>query len=470
MADQATHASIKQVLDRIHPTLSGKQEDYTFLRQAYEGGRPFIERHLFRHSPRETQADYDRRKAQAVYPNFVRSTLKIYRDHVYKRGEAIRRDVRHDAFRTFQQDVDRTGRNANAFWGSIGMSEMLYGWCAVLVDMPPLPDLGRDVTVADVREHGMTPYYVAVPPTSLVDWSTDAFGRLNWVHIAEDQLQDRSPFDRRQTQRLHRIWDRESWALYDDTGNLRGSGQHGLGEVPLVMVRFEESHTHDFIGTSFMEDYARLNRALANSISLRHDFLAKNALQILTVQIQPMSDDDDGAEDVVIRNLLEYGGERAPQFVGPDVSGAEWMFRHVEDLRDHMYFLAMMPGNDWASHRQESGLANPIDFEQTNAALAGFADGLEAAEVRAAQLWCRWQGIPWDDAWTIDYPDSFNIRSMENELAIAHRVRDTYGPLSPTFAARYLEAAAGRIFEDLSEADRRRVADELLTRLNTSNA
>lgn len=440
---------------------------YEFLRDSLEGGRRWVDRYVFRQSPRETQADFDRRKQQAVYPNLVASVLSIYRDHVFKRGEGIRRDIPVEAYVEWVRDVDRGGRDANEFWGSVGVREMLYGWCGVLVDMPSLPEIGRPVTRADQPTLGLTPYLVAVTPLEVADWSVGADGRLNWVHLIATACDDAAPYTRRTERLIHTIYHRGGWERWDDRGNQIAGGEYDLeGDVPFVVVRYNRSDVYDWIGRSFMEDFAMLNRALANSISLRHDFLAKNALQILTLQMQAMVDDDQPAE-AVIRNLLEYAGDRPPQFIGPDVAGAEWMFAHAQDLLLWMRLLAQLQDIDITTVAQ-SGVAKMIDFERTNAALTAFADSLEAAELEATRLWFRWQGIDWDDQWIIDYPDTFAVRALTDEIAIALQVRDLYGTLSPTVVATHLGEVADRLIEDVTPEQRERIDAELIE--NAGNA
>lgn len=443
-------AGLMEFLNRRHPAFKERAPVYKLMRQSYEGGLKWIEDNLFRFSPRESSADYERRKQQAVYPNLVKRTLGIYRDHVFKQGDALRRDVQHPAWEDFESDVDRNGASANEFWGELGIRAMLYGWMGVLVDAPRIPDLGRPMTMADVQAGVAEPYFVAVAPTEVADWSLDAFGGLNWVHLIQTEIQDAEPYTKRTQTTIHRVYDRQGWRIFDDKGNPIGEGTHGLGVVPFVVARIDPSELYAFIGTSFMEDYARINRAVANSISLRHDFLAKNALQVLTVQIQGMTDDDDGSEQLVIRNLLEYTGERPPQWVGPDVSGAEYMFRHAEDLLGWMRMMASLQDVDVETMAPQSGIAKLVDFEQTNAALSAFADAIEAADLSASQLWFRWQGIDWNPEWKIDYPDSFDVRSMASQIEEAHQVVGLYQPMSATLVTEYLTALADRVLDDAS--------------------
>ena len=169
----------KEAVDRRADVWRERQPIYEFLTHAYEGGEAYRKTNLFRFSPRETEADYKRRIAQAVYPNLVRPTLSIYRDHVFKRGEAVRRDVDDAAWQAFSEDCDLGGHDLNAFWSDVAVKELLYGWMGVLVDEPALPQLDRPLTQADVNAGVTRPYLVAVRPCDIADWSLDEYGRTD---------------------------------------------------------------------------------------------------------------------------------------------------------------------------------------------------------------------------------------------------------------------------------------------------
>ena len=460
----------KAAVDRRAAAFTERQSVYEFLCQAYEGGTVYREANLFRHSPRETENDFNRRAAQAVYPNLVRPTLGIYRDHLYKRGEAVRRDIDDAGWQAFSTNCDLGGHDLNAFWSGVAIHELLFGWMGVLVDSPVLPQLDRPLTQADVNDGLTRPYFVAVCPMEIADWSLDEYGQLNWVHLLCAYTDNTDPMATPIETTLHRFYGRNEWWVYDGDGNLVSNGLNPLGRVPFVVVRFASSMRHPFIGTSFMEDYAGLNRAIMNSISLRHDFLAKNSLQILTLQLMPALADDGGGSEIVIRNLIEYAGEHAPQFVGPDVSGAQWMFQHVQDLVGWMRQMAMLQDVEVQVQAAESGVAKQVDFEQTNAALAAFADGLQNAEIEATKLWFAWQGREWSDAYVIDYPDTFNVRSLEADLASALAVREVYGDLSPTVVAESLGAVADRLLDHPDAALSEQIEDELTTNAGSLTA
>jgi hypothetical protein len=193
---------------------------------------------------------------------------------------------------------------------------------------------------------------------------------------------------------------------------------------------------------------------VANSISLRDRFLADSALQILTIQIHYMNESGGEASNPQILKMgsvLEYGEGvgHPPTFIGPDASVAEHMMAHVEQLIREMYRLATLSERQGiAQGDRQSGTAKQMDFEDTNAALAAFADALEIAETKATKFWFRWLGRSWDSSWVIDYPDRFNVQALHEEIRAALDVQRLYESAAPSFVAAYLRRLSTRLLDD----------------------
>jgi hypothetical protein len=422
--------AIKARLEDAHPEHLALRGHYDFMRQAYEGGWDYIRDNIFRHGPRETHTDYVRRLERAVYPNYCRPVIRTYRNHVFRFGDRIGRNIGDDAYQRWaRSDVDRRGSDANHFWSCVATLELLYGWAGVLVDMPKPSDGIR--SAADQQSTDQMPYFILVSPTDIIDWGMDEFGALEWIRIEESSHGAADPFATRGDRKRYRVWTRSEWMLLDGDGDVLEGGEHSLGVVPFVPIRFEESVQYELAGVSFMSDFARINRMIANSVSLRDGFLAKNMLQILTMQVNFMAEagnDTDLSQSLQDGSMLEYPPDaKAPSFIAPDVAGVEWALAHAEELRWELYRIATQKDiRSEGQMRGQSGLSKMLDFEEQNAALALFADGLERAETQATKLWFAWRGVEWDDTWKVDRRQVL-FRQLSDYVAAAERskaVRD----------------------------------------------
>jgi len=467
--------AIANRMKRRHAEYSRLRPTYDFLRAAYMGGDAYLSKNLFQLEPRESKADYDRRLKRAVYPNYVRPVIRTYRSHIFRHEDGITRPDGTPAYQDWLKNVNRRGTDANAFWGNVISREMLYGWTAVLVDSPkPDPEVA---SAADQAALGGLPYFVHVSPRQIVDWKLDADGVFEWVRIEEQVTDAPTPFATPEQKTQWRIWTRHEWMVVDEEGAVIDGGAHPLGVVPMVVVRFEppeeDDYANDLAGVSFMDDFARINRMLANKTSEVDVFLTKNMLQILTLSVSVLSQmGTTGDEQMTLKDggIIEFPQDgKEPSFIAPDVSGAEQAFAHIQSLRWEMFRIATQKDvRAEGSVSQESGLSKMVEFEEQNAVLSGMADGLQVAEQQATELWFKWQGQEAAAAEEIDYPDNFNLRSLQEDMAVALNVRDVFGTASPTFLATYLFELVRRITDDLTDEEARVIQDELLANLNNA--
>jgi len=442
---------------------------YRFLQLAWLGGRDYLNEHLFKHGQRENDENWKDRQKRSVYPNYVKPVVSTYSDHTFRRGEGITREIDESRYASWTDNVDRRGKDADEFWSYAGERALLYGWCGIVVDMPQAPE-DRDLSVADLETLGQLPYLIYVGPQNVVDWSVDRFGALNWVRIRDFELEDTDPDQDRKETETFRIWGRDYWRVEDKDGAVIGAGDHALGVVPFVPLRIEESDAHELAGVSFVYDFARMNRMVCNSVSVRDRFLNQNAFQILTVQVQSLMAAPEEDEARVMRegNVYEYAeGQLPPGFISPDVSGVAQHLDHKRDLILEMFRMASIQdvraGDDQPD--EKSGVAKSIDFMEQNSALADFAQSVQNAELAATRLWARWLGVPWNDDWGIEYPDDFDVQAFNMQIANALRVREIFGDIAPQFLATYLKRLATRLVDDLDDDAMKELDDGLREKL-----
>jgi hypothetical protein len=436
------------------------------------GGPAFLAKNLFRHEPRETEADYKRRLQRAVYPNYVRPVIRTYRDHIFRHEDGIERPEGSAQYMKWLLNVDRRGTEANRFWGGILSRQLLYGWTAILVDSPKLrPEVQ---TLADQEELGELPYLVHVSPRQIVDWSLDESGAFNWARIEEKASRGTGPMEEPTDYLRWRIWTREEWMVVTEEGDIEAQGTHDLGRVPLVVTRFEapeeDDHSNELAGVGFMTDFARINRMIANKTSEVDSFLSKNMLQILTVSISYMAQmGEDSDQEIALGDgsMLQYPTDgQAPQFIAPDVSGATQAFEHITMLRWELFRIATQKDiRAQAGVTGESGISKMVDFEEQNAVLSALADSMQVAEQSVTDLWFAWQGQETAEGEEIDYPDNYNLRSLIEDMEIATQVSTLYGQSSPTFMTEYLVGLARKITDDVDDALMRTIREEIETNL-----
>lgn len=458
-------------LSKPHPEYQRMAGTWQFLRASYDGGAAWTAKYIRRLGPREVLKDYEDRKTRAVFPNYVGPAVRSYASHIMKGQPPIARSSAPDTYQDWLKNVDRRGTSADVFWRGVIRRALLYGSAYVLVDMPAAPKGVQ--TKADDDATGRLPYLVDVSPLAVVDWKLDRFGRFEWVRIEDTVDKSADALSVREEVKEWTVWYPDRWDVIDEEGKTVLSGENPLGAVPLIPVRVEDSEVNELAGGTFMEDFASINRMLANALSLRDTFLGKNMLQILTMSINYMAESgaDADAEPTLAdgSTLMVPEGLNPPEFITPDVSGVEWALQHTEELRWEMYrILTQKDARTRAEVDQQSGEAKVQDFAEQAAYMANVATTVEVAENLATQLWFAWQQVNMPAGMEVKYPSKFTVRNLEADLALALGVKGVYGAASPTLVARYLSETARVVVPDATPEEQVQIEEELAE--NAANA
>ncbi|MCV5479904.1 hypothetical protein OFN48_31535, partial [Escherichia coli] len=91
------------------------------------------------------------------------------------------------------------------------------------------------------------------------------------------------------------------------------------------------------------------------------------------------------------------------------------------------------------------------DFQRINSLLVTKAERLERAERQMMELAAKWMGIELDeDHSLIAYPESFDIRGLTDEFAVAEKLSLLQAPDS--VRRHQMEMLIEKIFPNISEA------------------
>ena len=357
---------------------------------------------------------------------------------------------------------------------------------------------------AERKKLGIRPYLALYTPVDIVNWEVDSVGNLDWIRFYEELPMEVSPFvkekERQRSTGVQRMegaelavgatpvavaggvqtisapesvtprapvffsrkgtpikryttWTKTSWYIYEIKREKQGSttkevvelvdsGDHNLGEVPVVFVYHEKDTLDATVGLSFLQDIAPLNILIMNWLSLLDEEICQKTLNILTMQGDP------GAEVTIgSNNVLTYEGDQAPGFIAPAATPGEMMLQAIEKARDEIYRLAKLTGGVSELKEMRSGVAFSYSFQETETTLADTADELEAAEEKVHNLWYRWMDAEWSGI--IDYPDEFGIEDVLADLKVLENSMAMVS--SPTFKIEVEKKIADKI---LPKADK----------------
>lgn len=235
------------VMSRVNPVLQTRAEQLELNLLALHGGRPYVDRRLWRaanesdlswygSSSVAVGGDYGTvgRKQRTACPNDAGRVASKIEQYIFATDVA-----RPGADEDFIRDVDRRGTPAWRFWARVNELVTANGWCWLQADRGRLPAVR---TLKDREASGDRPVWRCWPALSVPDWSNSHDGSLKWLIAEEERYCNDDPFAGAVTHKVRTLWKRGE--------NGRGAtytrmvaGKHGdetidAGEVSTVEIPF----------------------------------------------------------------------------------------------------------------------------------------------------------------------------------------------------------------------------------------
>ena len=219
---------------------------------AYSGGREYIEQALIRHVS-EIDLEFSERRRRAYYFNYPRAIARRITQYALSINPA-----RRNASEELVEDWSRTGLRTNEVMRQLSTLLNVYGRAWLLVEMP---FFDGTPTVQQAKERRLRPYARALSPLQVVDWSVGEDGKLLWALIAEEEVISSDPFTPPQRIRRRRLYDRNSWRLFENSSGQvveAASGINPTGCVPLIPV--VEPDGFGLAANHWFEDVVRISK------------------------------------------------------------------------------------------------------------------------------------------------------------------------------------------------------------------
>jgi hypothetical protein len=376
---------------------------YRFLLDSYTGQGGFFDgSYLIKH-PRESDEKYERRKALAVYPNYVKKVVKAYLGHLLK--VPPQREKLNEVYNMFLQNADRKGTYFDDVAKKAMLLSMIMGVCFTVVDKPE----ERALTRAEEFEKRLFPYVVLKKPDAVAVYKTDELG-LSMISFRETDEQGILRY---------RVFTRDAWIISSDPEGRQvlKKGEHGLGVVPVVPLYSMEVLEDDIFGTPWILDIAELNFDLFNALSELRELLRSQTFSILAF---PARDAGEAAKlkDITLstENALPYNPEAGgkPDFISPPEGPVRLYLEYIEKIIQHIYRIAGIEFLGTEAKSGKSGVAFSFMFQEMDSVLQGWAGALEEWEYRIAELVCRWEGETFEG--NITYNKRFNLVDLAQEI------------------------------------------------------
>lgn len=385
---------------------------YRLMRDSYYGDGGYRGAYLLPHK-RETEQNYRDRQQTAYYLNHFSLIVNALVNPIFKRRPL--RDWTGTASpvaEAFLEDVDGAGNDMDSFMQAAALSAKLYG--AVFIVVENFQAMELPASMGEALAQRKFPYAYTLDPDRVEGVSIDKNGRVLSIKFRDTAVSSTMGGEKERTV----YFDTHSWAVYED-GALVSSGEHNLGEVPVVWFPSQHVKNGELNPTPELYPIAGIACSLYNHCSWLTEILRNQTFPLLTFPSKE-------ASDLVIgnNNALCYDGDTVrfqPGFISPPSDPAALIQSQIKAMVEEMYRMA---GLTFATttKQEASGISRQWEFERTNQRLAAFAKRCAAAERKVMALVARWMGL--DLEFQATYSSDFGITDVATELKNAQAVLD----------------------------------------------
>lgn len=479
---ELTDKQIKDLVARRHPEYEKKKEHWDFLASTYAGGRAWFNDNIFRYF-KEGDHEFKERLERAYRFNHTREVVNLINKYLFK--EVIHRntDEAPEQIRNFWKRATRQNASIDAFMAAIDLQSSIYGRIWVVVDSTMNVDVE---SVADEKKNDARAYAYWISPQQLLDVAWDEDGNMLWALIVEIARDDEDPFTSTgQEYQRYRLWTQNEWYLFREevkkgSGNsgrrqakvvLEDSGQHNLGVVPVFPVDCIGESESPYFSPSLIDDIAYLDRAVANYLSNLDAIIQDQTFSQLAIPVQSLLPGDENHTKVLemgTKRVFTFDSESGnqPFYLSPDPKQAQMIITTIKTVINEIYHSVGVAGERTKQDNAQgidnsSGAAKMYDFQRINSLLVTKAERLERAERQMMELAAKWMGIELDeDHSLIAYPESFDIRGLTDEFAVAEKLSLLQAPDS--VRRHQMEMLIEKIFPNISEAMQKEFKKDLL--------
>jgi hypothetical protein len=384
------------------------RQRWQFLLNSYVGGEEYRKAAYLSKYQLESDAEYARRLQNTPLDNQCKSVISLYVSFLFR--QEPKREFgsleNSPVLTQIIEDSDLDGRNINAFMKDVAIWSQVFGHCWVCVSKP---NVGA-ITAADELALGARPYLSVLTPLVVTDWrwarqASGAYG-LDMIKYVEE-VND--------TETIVKEWNKETIRTTIINNKKNEAIDYieevnELGQLPFILVYSERSPVRG-IGLSIIDDIADQQRAEYNELSEIEQSIRLDSHPSLVATAETNIGTGAGALIQLPENLDPALKPYVLEFSGAPVAS---IYSSIEARRRMIDTMANVGSVRATETREMSGVAIETEFQLLNARLSAIADNLELAEEQIWQWVCEYVGVEWNGS--IDYPDNFALRNVDNEL------------------------------------------------------
>ena len=417
----------EKLQEQKHPAVKEHSDRWQVCLDAYDGDGGFLNGDYLWMYPREIEAEFKNRQAQARYHNYAATLIDYYVRKVF--GDDVQRDSTSEDLKAWWANVDGAGTDMSTYLRSALGKALAAGYVGILADKTREAPTGP--AKADERSAVFLTRYL---PTAILDWRMDRDETLTAVKLLEDVPSD-NLLDEDAPEPQVLLWDIEEWVRVPagDSPVIERESP-GLGLVPMVTLRPFRHARWAFIGRPLLGDGGIL-RALYNRASEQDEVIRNQAFSVFVVSLPTTGEVDVqkakdalGNEIGTTRALFAYG---SGDYKTPSMDVPQMLETHQAFLVRELYRMAHVP-YERDSREASSAEAIRLQHEELTAVLKGVSAECQRVELELAKMYFAWTSATPEQAAAafeaanvaVTYTDTFFEADPEAEIkALADAMR-----------------------------------------------
>lgn len=424
--------TLKQ-LEETHPQYEKNAKLAHYLYSSYVGGESYKTGSYLTRYIGENQGpgdQYQKRIASTPLDNHVQTTIDIYRSFLFR--TLPKRDIglliNNPLVNQWLYDTDQDGQSLDSFLKTANDLSMVCGGIWILVDKASY----RVETQAEEIALGIRAYAATYTPQNVLDWHYErniaGAPMLKYIKVIESENTDYANIT---------IWKETSIHKYkvskDHQGNLDAIVDYQeyanpLGYVPFVFHAPLKSPTKG-IGYSLVADVANHQKFIYNCLSEIEQTIRISSHPSLVKT--PSTEAHAGAGGIVsMQEDMDPGLK--PYLLQPNTSTVDSILRTIENSVAAIQRMTHTSAIQATTGSPMSGVALQTERQMLNAKLSDIADTLKETEYQMWIMWLDWQNLSMPQDFTLEYPDTFDMRDEHLELDFLLKTRSS-GVNTPAF-------------------------------------
>jgi len=385
------------------------QNRWEYLLESYIGGEVYRDGlHLTKYQL-ESGEEYSQRIRSAHLDNHCASVISVYNSFLFR--EEPYRDLNSltnlPVTQSFLKNADKDGTSFNNFMKDVATWSSVFGHCWVIVTKP---NVGAK-TMAEELGSNVRPYVNLITPLNMLDWNyerlVDGSYRLDYIRYIEDS---------NGSVRTIKEWTPETITtkvvdLEKDYEETRMVEVNGLGMIPAVIAYNKKTSVRG-IGMGDINDISDVQRFIYNMQNELEQTIRLDSHPSLVTTPDVIAGNGSGSI-VQIPNDLDPGLK--PYLLTYNGASSTSIMDAIKDAVASIDKMANIGSIRATEAKRASGVAQQQEFELLNARLSEKGDNLELAEEHIWELFAAYLGQSFTGY--IEYPNSFNIRDVDNEYA-----------------------------------------------------